>query len=123
MKNQPKFKFIGINDTGPESGACCPHCGAEGRYIYMWEEDGVRHGAMAGCYKALTGIIEKGDTEKYFELLAVKQAKNKPLNGWDKNIIRLMGFLKEGKYTAQWVDSKIHEVLSERKRYLAQHRY
>lgn len=114
------FKFIGVTDYGE---TCCPHCGVDGRYIYTWEQDGKVHSAMAGCYKALTGTLEKGEDVKYFELLAEKQAKGKPLNGWDKNILRLQGYLKENKYTPQWVESKIQEVLSDRKAYLAKKRY
>ena len=114
------FKFIEIKDCGSTS---CPHCGAEGRYIYTWEQDGVVKSAMAGCYKALTGKLEKGEDTRYFELLAEKQAKNKPLNGWDKNILRLQGFLAEGKYTSDWVNAKIAEVLRERKMFLAKKRY
>jgi len=114
------FKFIEIKDCGHTS---CPHCGAEGRYIYTWEMDGKVCSAMAGCYKALTGKLEKGEDVRYFELLAEKQAKNKPLNGWDKNIMRLQGFLAEGKYSAEWVNAKIAQVLSERKMFLAKKRW
>ena len=114
------FKFIGITDYGATS---CPHCGAEGRYIYTWEVDGKTASAMAGCYKALTGKLEKGEDIRYFELLAEKQAKNKPLNGWDKNILRLQGYLTEGKYSPEWINQKIYEVLSERKKFLAKKRY
>jgi hypothetical protein len=114
------FKFIGIKDCGSTS---CPHCGAEGRYIYTWEQDGTVKSAMAGCYKALTGMVSKDEETRYFELLAEKQAKNKPLNSWDKNILRLQGFLNEGKYSADWINSKITEVLRERKMFLAKKRY
>lgn len=114
------FKFIGIKDYGSTS---CPHCGAEGRYIYTWQEDGVIKSAMAGCYKALTVKLEKGDDVRYFELLAEKQVKNKPLNGFDKSIIRLQGFLAEGKYSDDWVNRKILEVLKERKMFLSKKRY
>lgn len=115
-----KFKFIGVKDYG---SAVCPHCGSEGRYIYTWEEDGVLHAAMAGCYKSLTGNIEKSDKDRYFEILAEKQAKNKPLNGWDKRIISLLKSLESGKASESWVQQKIHETLSERKVYLHRRKY
>lgn len=113
------FKFIGVIDCG---NASCPHCGAEGRYIYKWEENGKTKSAMAGCYKALTGKLEKGEDTRYFEILAEKQTKGKELNGWDKNIIRLQGYLAENKYSKEWVEMKIREVLSNRKQYLAKKR-
>ena len=114
------FEFLGVKDCGH---ATCPHCGAEGRYIYTWSENGVVRSAMAGCYKALTGKLEKGEDARYFELLAEKQAKGKALNGWDKAIIRLNSYLSEGKYSKNWIDQKINDVLRERKMYLAKHRF
>lgn len=113
------FKFIGVVDCG---AASCPHCGAEGRYIYKWEHNGKVHSAMQGCYKMLTGKLEKGESARYFEILAEKQAKGKTLNGWDKNIIRLQGYLLENKYSKEWIESKINEVLSQRKQYLSKKR-
>lgn len=46
--------FIGLNDHGPCEGghgsAICPHCGAEGRYVWSFIcEDGTTRGAMRGC--------------------------------------------------------------------------
>lgn len=112
------FKFIGI-----EEGSLCPHCGADGKYIYTWEEDGVSHSAMAGCYKSLTGMLEKGEDERYFEKLAEKRIKGKDLTGWDKSIARLLQFKQDGKYPAEWCDEKIRQQLSERKQYLSKKRY
>jgi hypothetical protein len=48
--------IVGVKDGGPTDGgygsAICPHCGAEGRYVYSFIcEDGKRRGAMAGCLK------------------------------------------------------------------------
>ena len=114
------FKFIGVKDCGH---TCCPHCGAEGRYIYTWSENGNVRSAMAGCYKRLTGMLEKSDENRYFELLSEKQAKNKPLNGWDKRIIGLLKALESGKASESWVQQKIHETLSERKVYLHRRKY
>lgn len=114
------FKFLGVEDCGATS---CPHCGAEGRYIYTWEEDGIPRAAMAGCYKALTGHINKDDKQLYFELLSEKQAKNKPLNGWDKNIIRLLQYKSDNTYPKEWCDKKINDVLSERQIYLQRKRH
>lgn len=110
------FKFISVEDYG---STCCPHCGAEGRYIYTWEENGVKKSAMAGCYKALTGKLEKGEEDKYMELLYEKVAKRKKLNGWDKTVLRMLEFKDSGKYPAEWCDRKIKETLRERKKYLA----
>ena len=114
------FKFIGIKDCG---STCCPHCGAEGRYIYTWLLDGKTYSAMAGCYKRLTGLLEKSDEDRYFELLAEKQAKGKELNGWDRNILSLISAIESEKITSDWGWLKIKETLSKRKAYLSKKRY
>lgn len=116
------FQFLGVDDTGPESGACCPHCGADGRYIYTWAEYGQVRGAMAGCYKLLTGKVLKGDLERRIEKIAEKQAKNKPLNGWDKTIVRMLEYKAanaDDPGKVAWADNKIHQAISDTKRYAA----
>jgi hypothetical protein len=110
------FKFLGVDDCGE---TCCPHCGAEGRYIYSWEQDGVVKSAMAGCFEALTGRLSKDSAARYWVLLAEKQAKKKPLNGWDKSVLRLLAFKESGKYPAEWCDRKIRETLTSRQAFLA----
>lgn len=117
------FQFIGVDDTGPESHACCPHCGAEGRYIYRWAEYGKVRGAMAGCFAALTGKIKKNDVDSYIQRLSVKLAKNKPLNGWDRTVVRMQKYISdnlgdEGK--AIWANGKIREAVADAKRYQAE---
>lgn len=111
------FQFIGVENCGH---ACCPHCGAEGRYIYTWSEFGNVRSAMAGCYAALTGRITKDDVSAHIERLSVKQAKNKPLNGWDKTILRMLDYISsnasdQGKVS--WAQSKISQAVSEAKAY------
>lgn len=115
-----EFQFVGVEDYGH---ACCPHCGAEGRYVYTWIDNGVMRSAMAGCYKLLSPKVSKSDEERYFESLAEKQAKNKKLNKWDKNVLRLLNFKQTGKYPEDWCDRKINEVLMERKAWLKKNRY
>ena len=121
------FKFLYVEDHGPcdngHASAVCPHCGAEGRYVYHWEEDGEHRAAMAGCYKMLTGHLQKDDFNRYFQLLSEKQAKNKPLNSWDRTVLRMLDFKKEGKYPDDWCDSKISEAIRQRARYLREKHY
>lgn len=114
------FKFLGVKDCGQ---TCCPHCGADGRYIYSWEQDGQVFSAMAGCFKLLTGKLSKDDVTRYWVLLAEKQAKNKPLNGFDLSIVRLLGYKESGKYSADWCDRTINQTLSNRQAYLTSKKY
>lgn len=45
--------IIRLIETEDHPGSCCPHCGAEGRYVKVFEcEDGAIRKAMAGCYAA-----------------------------------------------------------------------
>lgn len=115
------FVFHQVVDHG--EGASCPHCGAEGRYIYSWEQDGVRYAAMAGCYKRLTGKLSKGDDVRFWELLHEKQSRKKLLNGWEKRALSLRDSAQSGKVTPEWAEAKIRTILSERKQYLARKRY
>lgn len=116
--NKP-FQFLGMEDCGE---TCCPHCGADGRYIYTWAEYGKVRGAMAGCYKLLTGKIHKGDLDRRIEQIADKQGRNKPLNGWDKTILRMLQYKADNANDAgkiAWADSKINEAISDTKRFAA----
>lgn len=117
------FIFLWVQDTGPESGARCPHCGADGRYIYHWMESGKHRAAMAGCYSALTGKIKKDEVVKFLESINLKNSRNKPLNGWEKNALRLQDFSLAGKFPPDWCLQKISEIVSQRKQYLANKGY
>jgi hypothetical protein len=112
------FQFLAVADGGPDSGTRCPHCGAEGRYIYQWAEYGVMHAAMAGCYKALTRNVKKDDLSQVWEGIHFKQSRQKALNSWEKTIIRMTEFKTEGRYSAEWCDAKITEALSMRNAFI-----
>jgi hypothetical protein len=73
-----------IEDTGPESGACCPHCGADGRYItWFITEDGARHGAMAGCFK----LFPKSRFAIRVAGILEKQRNGHKLASWDQKVL------------------------------------
>lgn len=115
--NKP-FQFIEVTDTGGDS--CCPHCGATGRYIYHWAEFGKMHSAMAGCYKALTGRLDKDDVSSHIERIFVKQAHNKPLNGWDNTILRMLDYKaanQEDSGKTSWAENKIIQAVADVKTY------
>lgn len=113
------FYFIGIGDGG--TGCCCPHCGAEGRWVYQWCWQGKKHSAMAGCYKVLTRSIPVTDERKFWEQLSTKLAKGKELSGWDKNIMNLNSMRDQ--YGDEWVDKKIQETLNKRRTWAATKRW
>jgi hypothetical protein len=45
------ISFTDFIDSGEYGNARCPHCGAEGRYTYIFETTEGTRGAMAGCVK------------------------------------------------------------------------
>lgn len=108
------FQFLEVKDYGY---ACCPHCGAEGRYIYSWAEYGQVRSAMAGCYAGLTGQVKKDDYSTFMEVLSRKQAQGKPLNGWQKTVLRMQQFIADGRYSEDWCNQKIKEAISQQKQY------
>ena len=109
-----EFQFISIEDFGDCN---CPHCGANGRYIYTWSEFGILKSAMSGCYKLLTRHIKMGELDKFIEGISEREAKGKPLNGWQKTVKRMQQFKYEGKYSIEWCDRKINEALNDYKQY------
>jgi hypothetical protein len=115
------FQFLEVVDTGGD--ACCPHCGAEGRYIYYWHEYGKGRSAMAGCYAALTGKLNKDDFSKFMEVLSRKQATNKPLNGWQKTVVRMNKYIQDNNNDdgkVNWALQKIKEAGADQKRFAFQ---
>lgn len=116
------YQFLYMSDHGSRmdgDGYCCPHCGADCRYVYHWAEYGQIKGAAAGCFAALTGKIKKDDLDEFMVKLSISQTKNKPLNGWQKSVIRMLGFIEQGKYQAEWCNQKIWEAVKDQKQFAA----
>jgi len=91
----PKIiRFIALHDAGPSDGGkgndVCPHCGADGRYVWEFEcDDGTRRGAMRGCVKLFptsrTALEDQRLIEKEQELRRSYGPQAK-LNSWDTKI-------------------------------------
>jgi|GEM_PF-7099414 len=116
------YQFLYMTDHGSRldgDGTCCPHCGADCRYVYHWVEFGEMRGAASGCYAALTGKIKMDDYDSFIKKLAENQTKNKPLNGWQKTVVRMFEFIEQGKYSAEWCNEKIWEAIRDQKSFAA----
>jgi len=73
-----------IEDTGPDSGASCPHCGADGRYITWFRtEDGVLRGAMRGCYS----LFPQSKYAARTAAILSKERNGHKLASWDRAIL------------------------------------
>lgn len=82
--------IVGMKDFGPSDGegsTNCPHCGANGRYVwYFICADGSRRGAMRGCLKLFHQSAETSRYSKLIQEAFDRQAKAK----------------EEGKNLASW---------------------
>lgn len=98
VNSLPKIiAFDGMTDTGPADprpNGTCPHCGAEGRYIYWFVlEDGSKHGAMSGCIQ----LFPQSETAIVHKKILEKTAQKKKLNGWDEKMLDAINDLKYGR--------------------------
>lgn len=99
---------LDVQDYGEGAAASCPHCGAEGRYIYTFQcEDGTTRGAMRGCFarfpqhpfaKRHAALIqkEKDYTEKGWTLAS-----------WDQDILAAIHDFASGTITEQQAQDRI----------------
>lgn len=82
------IQFTGMSDSGEYGNATCPHCGAQGRYVYNFiVEGGERRGAMAGCIQRFPvsqiAKVHKGLLKKAQEYAS----KGWTLPSWDLAIV------------------------------------
>lgn len=84
----------GMKDYGPSDGegsACCPHCGARGRYIwYFICEDGSKRGAMRGCIQLFPRKSSRNDKliQEAFERLNKAREENKNPASWWLDMVK-----------------------------------
>lgn len=81
----PKIiRFEGKHDSGEYGAATCPHCGADGRYVWTFTcDDGKRHGAMSGCIKLFPVSPLAEEHKKIIERKADRDKKGQTLASWD----------------------------------------
>lgn len=120
-----KFRFLYVKDCSIPVGvgfdsqpAMCPHCGAEGKYVYYWIENGQKRGAMAGCFAKIMRGIDLGEVNNEIIKARAKEAKKEQLSGWDKTILRMDSFIQEGKYDKSWCESKIKDVILDKSNFM-----
>jgi hypothetical protein len=78
------IRFDGKSDAGEYGAATCPHCGADGRYVWSFLcEDGTRRGAMAGCIRLFPVSAVADEHRKIMERQADREKKGRNLASWD----------------------------------------
>jgi hypothetical protein len=108
---------IGCNDHGPCDGgatATCPHCGADGRYVYTClMSDGSHKQMMKGCL----GTFTKDVCAKQCEAAMEKKAKNKT-SRWDERVINAIDGVVIGTVSIDTLRSVCRSVASEKQAWL-----
>lgn len=93
--------LLGCTDHGPcdpVATASCPHCGADGRYVYHFLcEDGNTRGAMAGCLKLFPRHPLVGKVEAVFTKARRYDQEGWNLPSWDQDILNACDSLRDGK--------------------------
>src|ERR1041384_229731 len=78
------IRFVERTDSGEFGAAQCPHCGADGRYVYWFvTEDGERRGAMAGCIRLFPVSKIAKEHHAIMERRADRESKGWKLASWD----------------------------------------
>jgi len=79
-------------DSGEFGNANCPHCGADGRYVYTFLcEDGLVRGAMQGCLKLFPRAKNAHHAARLvaeaFKREQEARENNRPLAAWWKAMV------------------------------------
>ena len=109
-------------DHGPCDGgatAVCPHCGADGRYVYTFLcEDGSRRGAMAGCIKLFPRHPLCYKVQGIFDKVAEYSRKHFKPASWDLAVLDAVAALNAGQINvAEW-EHRVNNAFAQRQRYL-----
>jgi len=92
-----------IDDGGTcDSGGTntCPHCGADGRYVYWFTcDDGSTRGAMKGCISKFKMHPFASMAANILQKEVEAKAKGRKLASWDVDIITAIDQYADGKIT------------------------
>lgn len=88
-------EILSYEDAGA-LGTCCPHCGADGRYVVWFRtEDGARRGAMRGCFKLFPKSRYATRVERILEKERDARALGRNLASWDRDVLDAIRRLPE----------------------------
>jgi len=122
----PRIIYVeGIHDGGPMSdgGTYCPHCGAEGRYVYHFVcEGGERASAMRGCFGmwpkhqfAELAARLKDKEREYAE--RSKKGREWKLCSWDREMLDAIEAFAHGTLSESEAAQRIHDAKVKAKAY------
>jgi hypothetical protein len=120
--NLPKIvAVVGLQDYGPCEGgasAICPHCGAEGRYVYSFLcDDGTRRGAMRGCFSKFPRHKFAVESARILDKEADYKKKGWNLPTWDSEIKAAIFDFADGKISEAEAERVIRAAQARRDAY------
>ena len=115
--------FLAFTDFGPFDDAgdpptLCPHCGAEGRYVWSFKcDDGTTRGAMNGCVQLFPKHRFALVSQRIIKKAAEYKAKKWNLPSWDEQIKKALDQFVAGEITEQVCGWQIESAEKCRKSY------
>jgi len=119
-RDLPKIIIVlGVNDHGPCEGgasAICPHCGAEGRYVYIFKcDDGTTRGAMRGCIQKFPRHAFADESQRILDKEADYKTRGWSLPSWDIAIQSAINEFAEGQISEQDAQTRIRSAQESRR--------
>jgi len=122
-QDQPMVFNEPVIFTGIEIGSNCPHCGAEGKYIYQFTVGTRKMEAMAGCYKKIVASQSNSILNSLVENTFKKKMTDKSLNGWDRKIIDMMKAYEKGILNKDGMTKELTKIHEEQIAWKSKKRY
>ena len=115
-----------VEDNGPveDSSATCPHCGAQGRYIFWFKcDDGTQRGAMKGC-------LSKFKMHRFAKIasdILYKQRENErkgwKMASWDVSVMDAIEAFARGEISESDVECEMNKAGRAKAAYMARKGY
>jgi len=113
---------LGCEDFGPcdpEPSARCPHCGAEGRYVFTaLMSDGTTKGMMKGCLNSFARDFCAVQCERALEK-KMKAARGKAyLSKWDDQMITALDGFRAGTVSLETLRATCRHVAQQKQAWM-----
>lgn len=116
-----------VHDCGPMEegrGGACPHCGAEGRYIYIFLcSDGTTRGAMKGCLSKFKMHPFAKAAQRILEKEQENRKKGWKLASWDVATMDAVHAFAQGEITEDEASARIRQATAEKTTWMRKRGY
>lgn len=112
-------RFEGRTDAGEFGATSCPHCGADGRYVWWFTcEDGSRRGAMSGCVKRFPVSKLAEEHQRIIERAKERERDGRALASWDLEKLDAIDQVSAGTLDIDAALSRVREANRRREDWL-----